>query len=196
MPSLLLLDYLERRRTVYQLLRHRPAAGAEQTARALGIPSRRFGKVVMLRLDEELAMMVVPAHYRVELGRLRHALGVARVEVATPRQFQHRFPRCESGAMPPFGHLFGLRTLSSALVDDFDIAFKAGTHSESVLMPFCEFRRLAHTEEIPGCASSQIRARMPRRSGKAFEAMTVPLRPLPARHLLPLGRPKPTAEVG
>lgn len=184
MPSLLLIDYLERAKAVYQLVQHRSAPTAEDAARILGIPLRRFAKTVMVRVDGALSMVVVPAHCFVELDRLRTVLGKGRVELAALNHFQHRFPRCEPGAMPPFGHLFGLEAFASGLVDDFDLAFKAGAHDETVVMPFTEFQRLAHVDAVPGCARPIVRT--PRRQSLAKRtsaAMGLPLRPLPARHI-------------
>jgi hypothetical protein len=51
--------------------------------------------------------------------------------------------------MPPFGHLFGFIAYAAPLFDTtHDILFKAGSHAESVRMPFAEFRRLAHFDLV------------------------------------------------
>lgn len=150
MPSLLLIDYLERSRAFYTVVRHDGACTAAETVRQACMQARQFAKVVMVRIDGgELAMIVVPSHCRVSLERLRQALAADRVELAEERHFQRRFPRCEVGAMPPFGHLFGLRAFMVPLFDESeDIHFKAGTHTELLRMRFSEFRRLAHVEPI------------------------------------------------
>jgi Ala-tRNA(Pro) deacylase len=164
MPSLLFVDYLQRSRANYTLLNHDLVYTAEDTARLLHIPPRRFAKVVMVKIDGELAMMLVPAHYRVALEPLRRALAAARIELAAERQFRYRFPRCEIGAMPPFGHLFGLRTLIAPVFDEFsEVVFKAGSHTEAAYMPFAEFRRLAHVEPVAEGAVPRLRELSPTR---------------------------------
>jgi len=158
MPSLLLIDYLERSRAFYTLVRHSLACTAADTAVQTHVQPRQLAKVVMVRVDGELAMMVVPSHYRVALDHLGQALAAEKVELAEERFFQRRFPRCEVGAMPPFGHLFGLRAFMVPLFDESaDIHFKAGTHTELLRMPFNEFRRLAHVESIAQGAVPLIR---------------------------------------
>jgi len=158
MASLLLVDYLQRSRAQYLLMDAPFAYTAEQSASLGRVPPRRFAKVVMARIDGELAMVVMPAHYRLAPELLRQSLQAEKVELAEERQFKHRFPRCELGAMPPFGHLFGLRVL---LVPEFDelseIHCKAGTHREWLRMPFSEFKRLAHLEPIESGAVLQLR---------------------------------------
>jgi len=158
MPNLLLVDYLQRSKAQYNVFNISPACTAEESARLGRIPLRRFAKVVMARIDSELVMVVIPAHYHLVPLALRDELKAGSVELAAERDFQRRFPRCELGAMPPFGHLFGLRALWVKGFEEFgDIFCKAGTHSEILRMPFFEFQRLAHLEPIERGASIRLR---------------------------------------
>ena len=158
MPNLLLVDYLQRSRAQYGLLNVPVAYTAEDTARVSGIAPRRFAKVVMVHIDSELAMVVMPAHYHLAPLALRDELKAQRVTLATERDFQRQFPRCELGAIPPFGHLYGLRALLIDVFEGFgDIYCKAGSHDEILCMPFCEFRRLAHLDPIKRGASLRLR---------------------------------------
>src|SRR5690606_33014864 len=99
MPSPLLIDYLNRCKAVYRLQRHAPAATAAEAARIQGVPPDWFAKPVLVRVDGALSMVIMPANYRIAPGELRRSLGATRLELASERQFQHRFPRCEPGAM-------------------------------------------------------------------------------------------------
>jgi Ala-tRNA(Pro) deacylase len=160
MSSLLLIDYLQRCHAHFHLLSVAPAETATAIARQLPRPlARNFAKVVMLRLDGELAMTVLPAHYRVSIEALRAHLGVARAELASERQFRNHFPRCEPGAIPPIAHIYGLRGFLAPVFDDSsDIAFKAGSHAELVRMSFGEFRRLAHLDPLGAGVVPQLRS--------------------------------------
>lgn len=149
MPSQLLIDYLQRRQAQFELLTHDPAYTAVQTARCSRIMGSHFAKVVMLRLDRELVMVVAPAEHHISLEQIRLATHAGSVELVCEREFSHHFPRCETGAMPPFGHLYGLRSLLMPLFDEAgDIAFNAGSHTEVIRMPFWEFKRLAYADEL------------------------------------------------
>ena len=45
--------------------------------------------------------------------------------------------------MPPFGHLYGLPVyVDEALVEDEEIVFQAGTHSEAIRMRYWDFASL------------------------------------------------------
>jgi len=69
------------------------------------------------------------------------------VELAEESEFKDAFPDCELGAMPPFGHLYGMPVyVDSRLALQEEIAFNAGTHTEALRMPYAEFERLAEPE--------------------------------------------------
>ena len=81
-------------------------------------------------------MMVMPAAYRVDLHRLSLALGGPLVEVAEEAEFRDAFPDCELGAMPPFGHLYGMPVyVDSRLAQQPEIAFNAGCRDA----PYADF---------------------------------------------------------
>lgn len=177
MPSLLLIDYLQRANAHFQLLQQSHAETAAASARQLPRSlARNFAKVVILRVDGELTMTVLPVHYRVSVEVLRSFLSARQVELASERQFRTHFPRCELGAIPPIAHIYGLRGFLAPVFDDFnDIVFKAGTHSELVRMPFGEFRRLAHLDPLAEGVVPQLRdtARVRRRLLPLIDVSTV-----------------------
>jgi Ala-tRNA(Pro) deacylase len=95
-------------------------------------------------------MAVVPASYRVDLFKLKRYLGVGTVELASETEFRDRFPDCETGAMPPFGNLYGMDVFADeSLAVDKEIAFNAGSHRELVRMGFADFRDLVKPMLIP-----------------------------------------------
>jgi len=131
----------------YASLPHDRAVTAQATAHAAHIQSQRFAKTVMLKVDGKLAMLVMPASYRIDLLRLSRALAAGIVELAEEAEFKDMFPDCEVGAMPPFGHLYGVPVyIDSRLADEPEIAFNAGTHTDAVCMAYAEFEALAKPE--------------------------------------------------
>ena len=64
-------------------------------------------------------MAVVPADLTVDLDHLAEVTGSQRAELASEWEFKDRFADCEAGAMPPFGHLYGLPVfVADALAED------------------------------------------------------------------------------
>lgn len=139
--------FLDERHAPYATLTHPRTVTAQDTANAAHIGNLHFAKTVMLKVDGRLAMAVMPAAYRVDLTRLSRALGGMPAELAGESDFKDAFPDCELGAMPPFGHLYGMPVyVDSRLADQSEIAFNAGSHTDVVRMPYAEFERLAQPE--------------------------------------------------
>lgn len=140
-------NLLDHEHVPYTTLTHERTITAHETAAAAHVRRELFAKTVMLRVDGKLAMMVMPAAYRIDLTRLSRALGGPLVELAEEDEFRDAFPDCETGAMPPFGHLYGMPLyVDSRLAQQPEITFNAGTHTEAVRMPYAEFERLAKPE--------------------------------------------------
>jgi len=116
---------------------------AQEVAAAAHVPGKEVAKTVMVKLDGDLAMVVLPATDRVSIERVRAATGAREVELAAEHEFSDLFPKCEVGAMPPFGNLWDLPVfVDEHLREDEVIAFNAGTHTELMKLPYSEFERL------------------------------------------------------
>ena len=140
-------SFLDDAHAPYTALEHPRTVTAQETANVTHIGNRHFAKTVMLKVDGTLAMMVMPAAYRVDLTRLSRALGGPVVELADETEFRNAFADCEVGAMPPFGHLYGMPVyVDSRLAQQAESAFIAGSHTDAVRMPYDEFEKLAQPE--------------------------------------------------
>ncbi len=140
-----LKDFLDKEHIKYVTIEHSPAYTAQEIAAEAHIPGKELAKTVVIKIDGEMAMVVTPASERIELDHLRESLGASEVGLATENEFKDSFPDCETGAMPPFGNLYGMKVfVSQTLREDEQIAFNAGTHSELVRLAYTEFERLVH----------------------------------------------------
>ena len=138
-----LCDYLDREHIHYTVISHSPAFTAQEIAAASHIAGREMAKTVILRLDGELAMAVLPASRHIDVEVLGELSCAVRIEMAHESDFRGCFPGCETGAMPPFGNLFGLPVyVDRELTADEFIAFNAGTHTELLQMHYDDFERL------------------------------------------------------
>ena len=144
-----LMNYLDEHRIKYVVISHSPAFTAQGIAGLTHTPGKELAKTVIVKLDGRLAMAVLPAKYLVDVGALRHGARVNEAVLAPEDEFQSRFPECETGAMPPFGNLYGMRVFADASLElDKEIAFNAGTHRELVRMAWEDFKRLVKPEII------------------------------------------------
>ena len=143
MPCAKLLEYLAENDVDFELKKHPSAYAAQDVAFKSGVPGRLFAKTVMVKLDGEMAMAVLPADSKVDFHLLRETAGAETITLAVEDEFEEMFPDCELGAMPPFGNLYGMEVfVAGSLIRAETIAFNAGTHTEVLTMPFWEFERL------------------------------------------------------
>jgi Ala-tRNA(Pro) deacylase len=144
MPVVNLKEFLDQNRVKYVVLRHSTAYTAQEIAASAHVKGRNMAKTVVVKLSGKLALVVLPAKYHISLEKLKAAAGAGSAELATEEEFTKTFPGCETGAMPPFGNLYGLPVyVDETLSRDEEIAFNAGSHTELIQMAYTDFARLA-----------------------------------------------------
>ena len=145
-----LKEFLDTEHVKYVTINHSPAFTAQEIAATAHIPGKELAKTVVVKIDGEMAMMVTAANEQVKLNSLKESLGANAVDLASEYEFKDAFPDCETGAMPPFGNLYGMKVfVSQALREDDQIAFNAGSHSELIRLPYTEFERLVEPTALP-----------------------------------------------
>jgi Ala-tRNA(Pro) deacylase len=143
-----LRNYLENVRYVHET--HRTAYTAQELAQEEHVPGKLIAKTIVVKADDGFAMAVMPATARADFGKLKSALGVKEIRLATELEFTGLFPDCDVGAMPPFGNLYGIPVyVDEALAEDEEIIFNAGTHQDTIRMRYADFARLAQPKVFP-----------------------------------------------
>ena len=149
MPVNILKEFLDSEDVKYVSITHSPAFTAQQVAASAHIPGKELAKSVVVKMDGKLAMAVLPASFKVDFDLLREASGAERVELAGEAEFKEAFPGCEVGAMPPFGHLYGLDVyVAETLAEDDEIAFNACSHTELIRLSYADFERLVKPKTV------------------------------------------------
>jgi len=143
MPLSRLKEFLDSQKIKYIVISHSIAYTANGIAALTHIPGKELAKTVIVKIDNVLAMAVVSASQHVDLELLRAATAAKVVELATEYEFKDKFPDCETGAMPPFGNLYGIGVFADeSLARDKEIAFNAGSHRELVRLAWEDFANL------------------------------------------------------
>jgi Ala-tRNA(Pro) deacylase len=149
MPLTKLREFLDSHNIKYLVLSHSLAYTAQGIAALTHISGKELAKTVIVKIDGNLAMAVVPASCHVDLSLLKTAAGAQSVEIATEKDFTDRFPDCETGAMPPFGNLYDMAVFADeVLASHKEITFNAGTHRELVRMDWDDLARLVNPKMV------------------------------------------------
>jgi Ala-tRNA(Pro) deacylase len=138
-----LKEYLEKNQVRYEVGYHERVYTSQEIAAAMHVPGRDLAKVVMVKADGKMVMLVLPASYQVETKKLKKALQCEKLRIAREREFEELFPDCEVGAMPPFGNLYHLEVwVDQVLTEDEFIFFRAGSHVETLKVKYNDYARL------------------------------------------------------
>jgi len=149
MPVKKLKEFLGKNKVKYVTLSHSEAYTAQEIASSAHIPGKELAKTVIVKIDNKMAMAVLPASKRVYFDLLKKAAGAKKVELATEREFQDLFPECEIGAMPPFGNLYEMEVfVDESLSEDEEIAFNAGSHTELIRLSYKDFESLVKPKVV------------------------------------------------
>ncbi|PWU16823.1 MAG: deacylase [Verrucomicrobia bacterium] len=149
MPVRALKQFLDKEKIKYISIVHSTAYTAQEVAASAHIPGKELAKTIIVELDGEMAMAVLPANRKIVLQDLRDVTGSDQVKFACEDDFKQKFPECETGAMPPFGNLYGMDVYAAeALTRNDDIAFNAGSHTEVMKLAYKDFERLVQPKVV------------------------------------------------
>ena len=146
-------DYLRDRRVRFQTLLHPPAGSATRLAHCLHVSGRDVAKGVLLRTESGYVLAVLAATHRIDLKLLAESLRFETLELADAEEVERVFHDCEPGALPPFGHLYGIRTVvDPGLAGSNQIVLEGNTRHEGILMRYRDYEAI----ESPARASFAV----------------------------------------
>lgn len=141
-------DLLAEQRIAFESLPHPLAFTAQQRAKYLGISGSQVAKSVLLRGPGRFLLAVLPATHQIDTDALSRALA-GPVRLATDAEMAEVFRDCEWGVVPPFGTLYGLRTLlDDSIPADAMMVFETHTHVEAIRLLCRDFERLEHPRRL------------------------------------------------
>ena len=149
MPARKLKEYLDGNGIKYISIIHSPAYTAQEIAASAHVRGRALAKTVMVKINGQMAMVVLPASVKVNFSLLKDVTGAATVDLASEQEFKDLFPECEPGAMPPFGNLYGIEVfVAEPLTRDEEIVFNAGSHTELIKLAYKDFENLVRPKVV------------------------------------------------
>jgi Ala-tRNA(Pro) deacylase len=147
--------YLRENGVGFQVETHEEAFTMQEVAAALHVPGNQVAKVVIVCADKDKVMLVLPAPYRMNVDLVRDMVGAKSIRLAKEEEFADLFPDCATGAMPPFGNLYGVPVyVDRSMSEKPDMVFRIGTHRETMKIAYADFVRLA--QPVVGDFSWQI----------------------------------------
>ena len=143
--SIKVKDFLDENEVEYTTITHSKAYTAQRIASSSMIPGSEMAKTVVVKVDGNYALAVLPAPEKLDLKQFAENIGVGKIELASETEFRNLFEDCETGAMSPFGNLYNLKTyISTDFTKHRMITFNAGNHVELIRMRYSTFEKLVN----------------------------------------------------
>ncbi len=138
-----LAKFLKRHKVYYQILVHPQTFTSPETAQTGHISGKELAKAVMVKANGKDVMVVVPSDRTIDLFKLGSALGTNDLHIEAEKEFKDLFPDCETGAMPPFGKIYGIPCyVDESMKENEKIYFNAGNHEECIQVYTQDFFRV------------------------------------------------------
>jgi Ala-tRNA(Pro) deacylase len=126
-------------------IHHHAAFTAQEEAAAAHVPGREWAKTVVCLADGKPILAMLPAHFHVDVNALKALAKATWVRLATEHELAGLYPDCDTGAMAPFGEMYGQDVyMDESLSADPEIVFHAGTHADAMRMRLSDFLTLVH----------------------------------------------------
>ena len=142
-----IVDFLRHGGADFRILHHEPAPTSEDAARVRGVSLSMGRKALLLKSRLGYGLFVMSAERRIDSAAIRLHLGVNRLRFASTKELRER-TGLVPGSVPPFGEPILPFPLYAdpSVVRDPEIAFTAGTLTDSIFMPAADWQRLARPE--------------------------------------------------
>lgn len=144
-PIAELLDWLGAHGIAYDLHEHPLTFTALETARVEGLDPHAFAKTLAVAAaDGRRALVALDASDRLDLWKMAHLLGTERARLLTEVELLDLAPRCDVGALPPVGDLFGVPVFADLALREVErLTFHAGSHRHAVRLDRADWERAA-----------------------------------------------------
>jgi Ala-tRNA(Pro) deacylase len=136
-------QFLQNEHVPFDVLPHRSTHTAKSLAKSLDVPGDNVAKSVLLKVDGEFILGVLPASHSVSIPLLKECMAANHVELATEDELAEVFLDCDRGVAPPFGKSYGLRTIvDESLTLDEHIVFDGNSHKEAIYLRYHDYAKI------------------------------------------------------
>jgi len=134
-----LLSHLNKNKIKYEIIKHKKVFTAYDMAQTMKRKLQEIAKTLLVKADKKYYLVVIPAHYKLDFGKLKKLLKVKKVNIAKEKDMQTKF-KVKLGAITPFGTIHKLEVFADKNLAKLQHAvFQAGSFTESLKMKVKDF---------------------------------------------------------
>lgn len=154
-----IVKFLEQSKVQYETIQHHTVYTAFDKAATLKVPQNIIAKTLVVTLDKKPVLVVIPANKNLDIQKFKKIAKVSlssgakankrqinKINFATEAWMKKNLKGVKTGAVPPFGNLWGLPTfIDKTLLRNSKIIVNAGDYEWSIKINPVNFKKL-----IPG----------------------------------------------
>lgn len=134
--------YLDKHQADYEEIVHKTVYTAYDAAQTLKKELKEVAKNLLVQADKTFALVVVPADKKIDLEKIKKALGAKKVSIPNEK-VMIRVLKIKPGVVSSFGKLHKVETLiDKAMLKTQSVIFSTGSATNSVLMKVKDFVQL------------------------------------------------------
>lgn len=136
-------DFLKKNKAKFELLEHKTVYTAFDKAATLRAKPRTIAKVLVVKIDRELAMVIISGGKNLDIEKLKKAVKAKKIDFVRERAIKEHFKGIDPGAVPPFGKLWGIKAfVDRGLLNQPKIIISAGSYEWSLMMAPAAFKKI------------------------------------------------------
>jgi tRNA-dependent cyclodipeptide synthase len=144
-----LQELLNSHQIKYQTIHYSPAHTSQELTTYKYTLGMYLIEAVLVEIGgQKIAVILLPAILQINLGSFQAALDTNKVRLIKQQEFEHLFPYCEFGTLPPFGELYNMEVFWwQDLAKNQDIAFYAYSYAHLFKMKYADFAKIVNPQK-------------------------------------------------
>ncbi|MCH7492695.1 YbaK/EbsC family protein [Patescibacteria group bacterium] len=143
-----ILNHLDKNKIKYEIVEHRKVFTAYDLAQTLKHKLQEIAKTLLVKADKEYYLVVIPAHFKLDLTKLKKLLKVKKIQIAKEGEMKKKF-NVKPGAITPFGTIHKAAVvIDRTLLNAKEALFGAGSYTESIRMKVKDFIKLEEDAQV------------------------------------------------
>lgn len=137
--------FLDKTKFVFAQIEHDKAYTAKGLAAKINCSQDKLVKNIIVRMDGELAMVLLPASEKIDIQMLREEINIHNIKLLTEREMRKEFPEYDLGEVPPFASINKCKLyLSDHLLRSDTLYFNVGSYTDAISCKTRDYIKLEH----------------------------------------------------
>lgn len=134
--------YLDSTGTKHDIVKHKKVFTVYDLAQTTREKLNTIVKSLLVKADKEYLIVALPAHYRLDITKLKKLLKVKKVTIAPEQVMKAKF-KVKPGALSAFGTVHKIGVVADASLRKIQKGlFQAGSYTESVRMKIRDYLKI------------------------------------------------------